>query len=218
MIDQAFFHSADARLMCLTHDHSVLSHFDQAKLLLENGGRLIQVRTKVKNPASFTREAIEIVKLARSFNAKVIINDYADLAVRASAWGVHLGMKDENIADVRKKFGNRLIIGRTVHSLADAQKCKIEKPDYTGIVPFRRSSTKRDLIPQLSKEKFKQIISFLFPLPTFLIGGLSENDSSLIDELNLIGLAVRSALWEGNDRKEQIRKIINSSKPSLLAS
>ena len=63
-----------------------------------------------------------------------------------------------------------------------------------------------------------QIITFLSPLPTFLIGGLSENDSSLIDELNLTGLAVCSALWEGNDRKEQIRKIINSSKPSLLVS
>ena len=75
MITQIFFHSPDARLMCLTHDHSVLSHFDQAKLLLENGGRLIQVRTKAKNLACFNNEAIEIVKLARSFNAKVIIND-----------------------------------------------------------------------------------------------------------------------------------------------
>lgn len=218
MIDQTFFHSPDARLMCLTHDHSVLSHFDQAKLLLENGGRLIQLRTKVNNLASFTREAIEIVKLARSFNAKVIINDYTDIAASASAWGVHLGMRDESTADVRHKFGNRLIIGRTVHSLADAQKCKVEKPDYIGLGPFRRSATKDDLVPHLSKEQFKQIITFLSPLPTFLIGGLSENDSPLIDDLNLTGLAVCSALWKSNDRKEQIRKIINSSKPSLLAS
>jgi len=218
MIDQTFFDSPDARLMCLTHDHSVLSHFDQAKLLLENGGRLIQVRTKVMNLTSFTLEAIEIVQLARSFNAKVIINDHADVAASASAWGVHLGMRDERTADVKKKFGNRLIIGRTVHSLADAQKCKVEKPDYIGIGPFRISATKRDLIPQLSVDQFKQIITFLSPLPTFLIGGLNENDSLLIDELNLTGLALCSALWKCNDLKEQIRKIINSSKPSLLAS
>jgi len=217
MIKQTFFHSPYARLMCLTHDHSVLSHFDQAKLLLENGGRLIQVRTKEKSLASFTSEAIEIVKLARSFAAKVIINDYADIAASASAWGVHLGMSDERTADVRQKFGNHLIIGRTVHSLSDAQKCKVENPDYIGIGPFRRSATKGDLIPHLSKEQFKQIITFLSPLPTFLIGGLSENDSPLIDELNLTGLAVCSALWKGDDRKEQIRQIINYSNPSLLA-
>ena len=212
MTDRTFFNSPESRIMCLTHDHPNLSHLDQAKLLFEQGAKLIQLRSKRIDLSNFNHEAIKIGELAKLFSAKVIINDLADLANRSSSWGVHLGMNDECPNQVRAKFGNNLIIGRTVHSLADAQKCRAENPDYIGIGPYRKSLTKNDLIPKLSLGQIKEIITAIHPIPTYLIGGLNEDDLYLIEDLKLTGLAICSALWKGTELTKSIRRIINFSK------
>jgi len=199
-------------LMCLTRDHPELSHFDQVKLLLENGAQLIQLRCKTGNCQNFLRDAARSTMLGKKWGATIIINDSPEIAKASKADGVHLGQSDSSPVVARSLLGPGYLIGRTVHSVEEAILCKKENPDYVGLGPFRRSKTKQSLKPQLSSDEFKEIVSILHPIPIFLIGGLTGDDFSLIDELGITGLAICSALWAGKNHSSDISEMIKLSK------
>ena len=199
-------------LMCLTRDHPELSHFDQVKLLLENGAQLIQLRCKTGNCQNFLRDAARSTMLGKKRGATIIINDSPEIAKASKADGVHLGQSDSSPVVTRSLLGPGYLIGRTVHSVEEAILCKKENPDYVGLGPFRRSKTKQSLKPQLSSDEFKEIVSILHPIPIFLIGGLTGDDFSLINELGITGLAICSALWAGKNHSSDISEMIKLSK------
>ena len=212
MISALHSYEISAPLMCLTHDHPELSHFDQVKLLLNNGVQLIQVRFKSGDSGSFLRDAQQATSLAKEFDATIIINDSPEFAKIARADGVHLGQSDCSPRIARNLLGTRCLIGRTVHSIEQAIKSIEDSPDYVGVGPFRNSRTKQNLKPKLSRDQFAEIFSILRPIPIFLIGGLDENDFSLIDEMGITGLAICSALWSGKNPSSTISKLVQLSK------
>src|ERR1051325_1667131 len=73
---------------------SGLSHAEQVARLCEGGARLVQLREKALPPKVFYPEVFEALKVARSFGAKLIINDRVDVALATAADGVHLGQDD----------------------------------------------------------------------------------------------------------------------------
>ena len=82
--------------------------------------------------------------------------------------------------------------------MAEARQVKDEgNCDYVGLGPYRTSQTKRSLDPILGHAEIVEIRSFLDPLPIYLIGGLGLSDIGLIEELGVNGLAVCSALSDG---------------------
>ena len=203
--------------MCLTCDHPELSHFDQTKLLLENGAKLIQLRSKTSSPKSFLHDAERSTALAKKRGTTIIINDSPEIAKVSKADGVHLGQSDSSPVAARSLLGPGCLIGRTVHSVEEAIRCKKENPDYLGVGPFRRSETKQNLKPQLSSDEFKEIFSILHPIPIFLIGGLTGDDFSLIDEMGITGLAICSALWRGKNHSSDISEMIQLSKSTCTS-
>jgi len=207
-----------APLMCLTRDHPELSHFDQVKLLLQNGVQLIQIRSKTGSQKSFLRDAERSNKLAKQWGATIIINDSPEIAKASQADGVHLGQSDSSPLVARSLLGPGFLIGRTVHSVEEAMICKQEKPDYVGVGPFRHSETKRNLTPQLSLDQFAEIFSILQPIPIFLIGGLTGDDFSLIDELGITGLAICSELWTGKNHSSDISEMVQLSRHTFASS
>jgi len=203
--------------MCLTCDHPELSHFDQTKLLLENGAKLIQLRSKTSSPKSFLHDAERSTALAKKWGATIIINDSPEITKASKADGVHLGQSDSSPVKARILLGSGFLIGRTVHSFEEAIRCKEENPDYVGVGPFRRSKTKQNIKPQLSRDQFAEIFSILHPIPIFLIGGLTGDDFSLIDELGISGLAICSALWRGKNHSSDISEMIQLSKSTCTS-
>src|SRR5207302_8460462 len=79
----------------------------------------------------------------RAHEALLIVNDKADPAVAADADGVHLGQDDLPPAAVRDLpgFDGRLI-GRSTHSLAQAQLAVHEGADYVAVGPVYPTPTK----------------------------------------------------------------------------
>src|ERR1041384_5150312 len=73
---------------------SGLTHAEQVARLCEGGARLVQLREKELPPKEFYAEVLEALKVARSFGAKLIINDRVDVALAAGADGVHVGQDD----------------------------------------------------------------------------------------------------------------------------
>src|SRR5437868_10422980 len=110
---------------------------------LEGGGTVIQLRKKSMPMLVQYRLALALRTLTRAYEALLIINDHADLAIAADADGVHLGQNDLPPAAVRALpgFEGRLI-GRSTHSLAQAQLAVHEGADYVAVGPVYPTPTK----------------------------------------------------------------------------
>ena len=65
-----------------------------ARILLEAGVRILQLRLKEAGSRDFLVAAREIVALCRDRAAILIVNDRADIAKLAGADGVHIGQDD----------------------------------------------------------------------------------------------------------------------------
>src|SRR5271154_4861724 len=84
---------------------------DLARILLEAGARIMQLRLKDTASRDFLAAARAIVALCRERGALLIVNDRADIARLSGADGVHVGQHDLPLADARAMMGPTAIIG-----------------------------------------------------------------------------------------------------------
>ena len=199
-------------LYCITSDTVTSTHADQVSSMAQEGVKIIQVRSKKK----FAREEVSrlrsAIKNARRLGACVIVNDDPILCSVTGADGVHLGSNDAPPESARLALGEGKIIGGTVHSLNEAHALKLSGYcDYAGIGPFRNSTTKQELRPKLSLKDITQIISFLSPIPCFLIGGLNSLDFSLLAMTGARGICVCSGVNKGKNFGAYLEHYTNES-------
>ena len=185
-------------LLALTSDDCGVSHARQTEILLDACVKFIQLRSKSLSTENFLMEARLAAKSAKQKGGVLVVNDEPRIAAEAGADGVHLGMTDTSPGQARRLLAEGAMIGRTVHSLAEAHLVASEDCDYVGIGPYRRSQTKRELNPVLGHAQILEILAVLHPLPVYLIGGLELADFDLIGELGVTGLALCSALSKGD--------------------
>ncbi|MEP6955687.1 MAG: thiamine phosphate synthase, partial [Chthoniobacterales bacterium] len=86
------------------------------------------------------------------------------------AEGVHVGQDDLAIAEARELAGGECFVGRSTHSVAQAQQAKAEGADYIGFGPLFATPTKPDYIP-IGLEEVEHVHQ-LVTLPIFCIGGI----------------------------------------------
>src|ERR1700724_2358802 len=89
-----------------------------ARILLEAGARIMQLRLKDAGSRDFLAAARAIAALCRERGAVLIVNDRADIARLAGADGVHVGQHDLPLVDARAIMGSAAIVGVSTHSRA----------------------------------------------------------------------------------------------------
>ncbi len=200
------FHS----LLCLTSDNLNISHAEQIRILIEEGARFIQIRSKKKSKNDLIKQINEVAEFVIKNEVMLIVNDFVDIANMSSLNGVHLGSDDCSVKEARDILGDQAIVGSTVHNFEEAKIVKeLDLCDYVGLGPFRISKTKFDLEPFLSTDEIRKITEFLAPIPVFLIGGVSLRECRLLHELNLAGLAICSALSSNEKYGCYVKNFIN---------
>ncbi len=93
---------------------------EMVKEALEGGVTILQLREKHLSDEELMTEALEIKELCHSYGVPLIINDNVELALRCSADGVHVGIEDTPVAEIRAKAGNDFIIGATAKTVEQA--------------------------------------------------------------------------------------------------
>ncbi|MBB3106364.1 thiamine-phosphate pyrophosphorylase [Psychrobacter luti] len=108
---------------------------------------LLQIRRKktLKLPdgaAKLYDEAVQIVRLAKTYDVPVVINDDIKLAEKLGV-GVHLGQQDGDINDAKRQLAPKQTIGRTCHGDVDLVKeAKKEGASYAAMGAVFASNTK----------------------------------------------------------------------------
>lgn len=160
---------------------------DPARLLnatesaLRGGARLIQYRDKTRDDARRLSSACALRALCERYGARLIVNDDVDLALRADAHGVHLGLDDLPLGDARARLGPARLIGITCQdSPARARAAGEGGADYVALGAFFVSRTKPDA--RQATVELLRAVRIETSLPICAIGGITpDNGAPLVE-------------------------------------
>lgn len=182
--------------------------FEKIKNILEGGVKIIQFRFKQGNDSDNLKFAIKIRELCDNFDALFLINDRVDIALACKADGVHLGQNDMDIKSARNILGFSKIIGISASNEWDIKKAIQDGCDYLGIGPVFATSTKKGKVP-LGIETLKSLTKDI-PIPWFAIGGVKQDNISLLKENNISKVAIITDLINSKNPKEKAIMLLKS--------
>lgn len=146
------------------------------KALLEGGAGLLQLRGKGKSQGVIEAVARELIPLCRASGVPFILNDYPALAAKLGADGVHIGQDDGSLAAAREQVGPNLLVGRSTHSLAQAEAAWEEGFDYIGFGPLFPTPTKLGR-PGIGLQHIAEMERRVgSKIPAFCIGGIKREN------------------------------------------
>lgn len=173
--------------------------YEQLEDALKGGATIVQLREKNLAQGEFVAEAVQIKELCRRYSVPLIINDNVDVALKSGADGVHVGIEDAPVAQIRKKVGNDFIIGATAKTVEQAKAAETAGADYLGVGAVFPSPTKKNAI-RITTEQLKEICSSV-SIPAVAIGGINLNNVSEMKGSGMDGIAVVSAIFSAEDIK-----------------
>ena len=157
----------------------------------------IQLREKDLDAEAFLREAVQVRTICHRHGVPLIINDNVDVALKAGADGVHVGIEDAPVADIRRRVGPDFIIGATAKTVEQAQLAQQSGADYLGVGAVFPSPTKRSAI-RISAEQLRTICASV-QIPAVAIGGISLENARELCGCGVQGIAVVSAIFAAQD-------------------
>lgn len=171
--------------------------YEQVEDALKGGATIVQLREKTLAKEEFVREAIEIKELCHRYHVPLIINDDVDVALQSGADGVHVGVEDTPVSEIRKKVPADFIIGATCKTVEQAKEAQRAGADYMGVGAVFVSPTKKNAI-RITKEQLKEICSSV-SIPAVAIGGITQENMMEIKGGGMAGVAVVSAIFAAKD-------------------
>jgi len=165
-----------------------------AGFLFRSGVRVVQLRSKNLPSYETTILARKIAKIAKRYGSILIINDRPDVMIASDADGIHLGAGDFSTNFIRKAFGKKSIIGKTVHSIKEVKK---EKIDYMGVGPVFATPVKHKLKPK--GISFIRQVAKISKVPIYAIGGIDKDRAKRLFKEDIDGICVARAASQARE-------------------
>ena len=157
---------------------------------LRDGLQLIQVREKSMPPDDVKALAAAVVKRAKRFGAKVLINSDLELAQEVGAEGVHLNSGQLMACATRPPLE---LIGASCHDARELEQAERLGADFVVLGPVQATATHPEAIP-LGWEQFARLIE-RYSLPAYALGGLSPLDLQTAWTCGAHGIAMQRGAW-----------------------
>ena len=178
---------------------------EQIEDALRSGATCVQLREKSLEKEAFTAEARAVLALCRRYGAPLIINDRVDVALESGADGVHVGIEDAPVAEIRQKTGPDFIIGATAKTVEQARAAEAAGADYLGVGAVFPSPTKQNAI-RITAEELRAICASV-SIPAVAIGGITRENMGELRGCGMAGIAVVSALFSAADIRAAAREL-----------
>lgn len=178
--------------------------------LLKAGITCLQLREKDADDGLFLEEALALKELCGKYRVPLIINDRPDIARKAGADGVHVGLSDMGIRRAREILGEGFIIGGSAHNVKEALEAQQAGADYIGCGAVFGSRTKSD-VTTLPREELRAICRNV-QIPVVAIGGIGRNNIRELKGTGIAGAAVISALFGAEDKAAAAKELLEAVK------
>jgi len=179
--------------------------------LLKLGVKTIQLRSKDKSQQEVEPDIVAAIALGQQYNARVFINDYWQLAIKHSAYGIHLGQEDLVVADLNaiKQAGVRL--GLSTHGVFEAQWVSQLKPSYMAVGHIYATQTKdMPSRPQGLEKLAHQVAIFKETLPLVAIGGITAARVPEVVKTGIGSVALVTAITKAAKPDEVTRQLLDT--------
>lgn len=180
---------------------------DVVMAAIKGGVTMVQYRNKSGNMAQIAGEAAYLSEIMSNTGIPLLINDHIDVAVSASADGVHLGQGDADPKIAREKMGRDAIIGQTAFLQKHIMAVDSNVVDYIGTGPFYSTKTDKGK-PILGAEAFSKLAS-LSPVPVVGVGGITPENGAEVLGAGAKGLAMMRSISEAEDVEAAARAFVN---------
>ena len=173
------------------------SLYEQIEEALKGGVTMVQLREKQLSEDELVAEAIQIKELCHRYEVPLIINDNVDAALKSGADGVHVGIEDAPVSEIRRRAGDDFIIGATAKTTEQAKAAEAAGADYLGVGAVFPSPTKKNAI-RITPQDLREICGSV-AIPAVAIGGITGDNVSEIKGGGMAGVAVVSAIFAAQD-------------------
>jgi len=162
----------------------VLKQIEQA---LQNGLRLLQIREKRMEKGILREFSLQVLALAQSYQAKVLINGDAELAREMGADGVHFTSSQLMALPCRPdpEYG---LCGASCHNAEELFAAEQLGLDFVVLGPVQSTQSHPGLAP-LGWRRFAALIRD-YSLPVYALGGLHPEDLPIAQEMGAHGIAM----------------------------
>ena len=169
----------------------------QVEAALQGGVTCVQLREKQLDRESFIHLGRTIGCLCQRYGVPLIINDDLEVALACGADGVHVGQDDLPVEEVRRRVGDKMIVGVSAHNPEEARRAFEGGADYLGAGAVFGSTTKTN-VTALSHETLRAICDAV-PIPVVAIGGITRENLPRLAGTGVAGVAVVSAIFAAQD-------------------
>lgn len=179
--------------------------YQQVESALKGGATCVQLREKQLDEEVFLAEAMDIAALCRRHHVPFFINDNVEIAIKCHADGIHVGQEDMAAAQVRARVGDDMMIGVSVHTVAEALEAVKNGADCLGVGAVFSTSTKTD-VSVLPRQTLKDICAAV-DIPIVAIGGIHKENILQLKGTGVDGVALVSAIFGAEDIEAECKEL-----------
>ena len=184
--------------------------YEQVEAALKGGVTCVQLREKELDETAFLQEAKELCALCRRYGVPFLVNDNVEIAIACGADGIHVGQEDLAAGEVRRRVGENMILGVSVHTVEEACQAVRDGADYLGLGAVFPTSTKTD-VEQMSNETLQAICDAV-DVPIVAVGGINRGNILRLAGSGVDGVALVSAIFSAEDIEGTCRELRAMSK------
>ncbi len=172
--------------------------------MARSGVPTVQLRFKSDDPQAIENEVQAAVQAVQGTGALLFINDHWQAAIRAGAYGVHLGQEDMADAPLQTIRESGLRLGLSTHGYAEMLKADAHSPSYLALGAIYPTTLKRMATAPQGPGRLKRYAALMRYYPLVGIGG--------VDEARL-----PEVLASGVGSVAMVRQLITSNNPEATA-
>ena len=180
---------------------------DVVHAALRAGVRAIQLREKDLPPRALLALARDLAGLARTYDARVLVNDRVDVCLAAGSAGVHLPATGLPVAAARGLVGPDRLIGVSAHSADEAARAEREGADFVVLGPIFETPSKRAFGSPIGLRELERARTRC-RVPLFGIGGITTDRVREVLKAGARGVAVVGSVMAAEDVERASRELL----------
>lgn len=193
--------------------YPVVDSVEWLEKLLSLGIKTIQYREKHLQGDELESAIIAAITIGRTYQARLFINDYWQLAIKHQAYGVHLGQEDLAEADLVAIKNSGIKLGVSTHGHYEMLKVKLYRPSYLAVGAIFPTRTK-DMTGQIQGLKTLNDLVKLNPdIPMVAIGGITIDKANSVANTGVGSIAVVTAITEADDYEDAVKQLQHIIEP-----
>jgi len=161
--------------------------------VLETGIRLVQLRAKTLTALQYARLAEQALACCRRYDARLLLNASADVALALQADGVHL-TSTRLMACVTRPLPSPLLVSAACHDTPQVLHADRIGVDLLTISPVLPTATHSTAEP-LGWPRFRELV-VKTSIPVYALGGMSVDTLAQAREAGAHGIAAIRSLWD----------------------